>query len=165
MRYHFIANRQSIIGCLFYLVLFVSCNQTSSYKKLLRIEADAIQIDYAGDQGLKQDEFIQINGKLFWHDSLYKFQRKSLDTIFLPTQRYVVDRPPFGGRAVYSTSNTLYCLISIAEIMMATTDTAEFKVDLSRIKVGQLVIQRVGNKNVEVIASEDYPLRISALLR
>lgn len=119
-------------------------------------------IEYAGDQRLMQGDFIQINGKLFWHDSMYVFLMKSPDTVYLPTQKYIADQP-IGGRPVYGTSNALSCMINMADVLMTITDTTQYKIDLSRIQTGQIRIQSLGKQPVEVIASGDYPLRISAL--
>jgi hypothetical protein len=162
MRYHSIANRQPILGCLFFLLLSVSCKETTADKKRSRLEASSVLIEYAGDQRLAHGDFIQINGKLFFHDSLYVFHRKSIDTAYLPTQRYVADQP-VGGRPVYATSNAISCLINMAEVLLTVTDTTQYKLDLSRIQTGQIRIQSVGKQPVEVIASGEYPLRITAV--
>ena len=162
MRYHLIANRQPIIGCLF-LFLFVSaCRQSASNRTIQRVESRAVQIEYAGDQSLEQADFIQINGKLFWHDSLYVFHRKSTDTFYLPTQRFIADQPP-GGRPVYSNANALSTLISMSQTLLTSMDSTKYKLDLSRIHLGQLRIESVGKESVEVVASESYPLRITAI--
>ncbi len=162
MRYNLIANRQPIIGCLFLFVVIFACAEGTSKKQLARLESNAVLIEYAGNQRLEQGDFISINGHSFYHDSLYLFRRKSTDTVYLPTQRYVADQPP-GGRPVYSTSNALASLMQLADALWQMTDTTQFKIDGSRIPAGQLRIYTKGKKPVEVITSSAYPLRVSAL--
>lgn len=162
MRYHSIAYRQPIIGCLFLFFLLLSCKETSPARKKSRLEARAVSIEYAGDQSLDQGDFIQINGKLFWHDSLYVFHKKSEDTIYLPTQRYIADQP-VGNRPIYSTANALSCMIQLTDELLQKTDTTQFRIDVSRLPTGQLRIYALGKEPVEVIASSEYPLRITAL--
>lgn len=162
MRYHSIANRQPIIGCLFLFLLFVACKNTHDERILSRVVAKGVLIEYVGDQTLEQGDFIQINGRLFWHDTLYVFHSKSKDTIYLPTQRYVADQP-FGGRPVYSTANALSCMIQMTDVLLREMDTTQFKLDVSALPTGRLRIHALGSDQVEVIASSDYPLRISAV--
>ena len=160
-RYNFFANRQPIIGCLFLFLLFVACKNMRDEGILSRVEAKGVLIEYAGDQTLEQGDFVQINGKLFWHDTLYLLHPKSKDTIYLPTQRYVADQP-LGGRPVYSTANALSCMIQMTDVLLRETDTTQFRLDVSALPAGRLRIHALGNEQVEVIASSDYPLRISA---
>jgi hypothetical protein len=47
--------------------------------------------------------------------------------------------------------------------LLTVTDTTQYKLDLSRIQTGQIRIQSVGKQPVEVIASGEYPLRITAV--
>jgi hypothetical protein len=162
MRYHLIANRQPIFGCLFLFLLFSACRSLDGEKKNVRLEARSVLIEYAGDQSLEQGDFIQINGKLFWHDSLFVFHPKSTDTIYLPTQRYIADKPP-GGRSVYSTANALSCMIQITDILIRDTDTSKYQIDVTRLPAGQIRIHSIGKASVEVIASKDYPLRLTAV--
>lgn len=163
MRYHFIANRQPMIGCLFLFLLLTACGDSHTDKNLLRVKAKSVLIEYAGDPSLKQGDAIRINGTLFWHDSLYIFHPKSTDTVYLPTQRYIADQPP-GGRPVYSYSNSISCMITIAKTMHERLDSSAFMVDPSKIPVGQLLIRSTGKDLVDVTASRDYPLRVTALI-
>lgn len=161
MRYDLIAYRQPILGCLFLFLGLLSCRPTDSAKKTTRLEAQSVLIQYSGDPSLEQGDFIQINGQLFWHDSLCIFHRNSKDTIYLPTQRYIADQPP-GGRPVYSVANALSCMINMAEALNSLSDTTKYQVDVSRIYAGQLRINSKTSEPVEVIASKDYPLRVTA---
>jgi hypothetical protein len=161
MRYHFIAYRQPIIGCLFLFLFLLSCTERKADRTLSRLQANAVLIEYAGDQSLEQNDFIQINGTLFWHDTLYMLRSKTTDTVYLPTQRFIADQP-YGGRPVYSTANALSCMIQMADVLLSKIDTTRFKLDVSGLPVGRLRIDARGNEPVEVIATKDYPLRITA---
>lgn len=162
MRYHFIANRQPIIGCLFLFLGLIACIDEQRAAKTVQVKAKAVLIEYAGDPSLNQGEEIRINGTLFWHDSLFIFHQKSTDTVYLPTQRYIADQPP-GGRPVYSYSNSISCLIKIAKTMHERLDSTAFIVDPTKIPVGQLLIRSTGKELVEVTASKSYPLRITPI--
>ena len=161
MRYHALANRQSIIGCLFLFFLVGACRSADENSKQIRLQAQAVSIEYVGAATLQQGDFIRINDRLFWHDSMYVFHRKSTDTVYLPTQRYIADQPA-GRRPVYSYANALSCMINISEALLTGSDTTSFVVDPSRIYAGKLIVRAKGNKPVEVIASANYPLRITA---
>lgn len=162
MRYHVIANRQPITGCLFlfYIVLSLSAPSCSS-RKFSRISSTSVLIEYVGDQSVAQGDFIQINSHLFWHDSMYVFHKQSPDTIYLPTQRYLADQPS-GKRPVYASANAFSSLIGIVEYLSNASDSSKYSLDISRIHSGKLIINSKGSAPVEVIASPDYPLRIIA---
>ncbi len=151
-----------MIGCLFLFLLLPACRSLDQHNKRVRVEARSVLIEYAGDPRLKQGDFIQINGQLFWHDSMYVFHRNSTDTVYLPTQRYIADQPP-GGRPVYSFANALSCMITISEALAAGSDTTSYGIDITRLYAGKLIVRSKAEKSVEVIASTNYPLRITAL--
>lgn len=162
MRYNSIANRQLIISCLFLFFLIPACRSVDQNRKMVRVASRAVLIEYAGDPTFDQGDLIQINGRLFWHDSLYVFHKKSTDTVYLPTQRYIADQPP-GGRPVYSFSNALSTLMQITDALVYLSDSTIIGVDATRLPAGKLIVRAKGKGPVEVIATTDYPLRITPL--
>jgi len=126
-------------------------------KDMTEIAVTFFSIAYAGMDDFKHGDQLNINGKIFIHDSLYLFKNEDAgDTVWLPSKKYVAIKSE-NGRLLYDYITPIAILMKINDKL--ANDTTHCLVDpRNLLNKGELIINL--KKEGIVRYTENYPLQI-----